>query len=380
MAGRRATGSVTLRRGEYRVRLTVNGKRVMLPERFPNTAEGKRQAEDLRDEVRISRNRDEWKSPADLTVAEFAPRFLQAKSVKVRPNTLALYRTLVEAHVVPRLGNRRVSDVEPAHLLDFYHALLDDGLSVKSAHNVFSVTRQLFHVAVSLQVITSNPAVGVELGKKPKPQIKVWSPEETRRFLSGASEPIGTIGAVLATTGMRRSEILGLTWPAIDLDGSSLMVTATVVQVDNHPVFREMEAKTAGSLRSISLDGYTVARLRSLKASQSAQRLAMGELWQDTQGLVFTDEAGRILSPDRVTRQFQSEAKRLGLEPIGTKGLRHSWATTAMANGTHPKVVQERLGHSSISTTLDRYSHVSEEMDRAAAVAVADIIMGSGTP
>jgi integrase len=110
---------------------------------------------------------------------------------------------------------------------------------------------------------------------------------------------------------------------------------------------------------------------------QLEQRLAAGELWSDPHGLVLTDEVGDHFSPSRYTRLFQSEALRLELPPIGVHGLRHSLATTALADGVPVKVVADRLGHASVATTLDRYSHVSEEQDRAAAVQLAERITGA---
>jgi integrase len=178
-----------------------------------------------------------------------------------------------------------------------------------------------------------------------------------------------------ATTGMRRSEVLGMTWEAADLDSGSAEVTSTLLMVVNSPTFTPL-TKTDSSRRRIALDPGTVEMLRRHRVRQVEQRLEAGELWSDDYGLMFTDEIGRPYSPDRYTRTFQSEARRLGLPPVGVHGLRHSLATTALADGVPAKVVAERLGHSSVATTLDRYSHVSEEQDRAAAMALASRIIG----
>lgn len=178
-----------------------------------------------------------------------------------------------------------------------------------------------------------------------------------------------------ATTGMRRSEVLGLTWDAFDLDAETVEVVATLLMVANSPTFTQL-TKTDSSRRRIALDEGTVKNLKRHRKRQVKQRLGAGELWSNTDGLVFTDEIGRSYSPDRYTRTFQSEARRLGLPPIGVHGLRHSLATTALADGVPVKVVAERLGNSSVRTTLDRYSHVSEEQVRAAAVLLASRITG----
>jgi len=178
-----------------------------------------------------------------------------------------------------------------------------------------------------------------------------------------------------ATTGMRRSEVLGLRWSAVDIDAMTLDVNATLVLVDNRSEFSEL-TKTRSSRRRVALDPATVEMLRRHRVAQMEQRLEAGEVWSDEIGLVFTDEIGRPYAPDRYTRMFQKEARRLGLPPIGVHGLRHSLATTALADGISVKVVADRLGHSSVATTLDRYSHVSEEQDRAAAIALAGRIVG----
>jgi integrase len=368
---------VYLRRGEYRVAITENGKRIVLADRFPNTPEGLQAAEDVRDEVRIARNRGTWESPTQVTVADFVPAFLDAKRMQVRPNTLSEYARATKRHIVPRLGSTKLNELTATRVRRFYAQLLDSGLSPKTVRNVASTLRQLLQVAVTDRVIAANPSIGVELPRVTKPPIEVWTPEQTRHFISTVPAPLSTIVVVMATTGMRRSEVLGLTWPAIDFDKATLSVTATVVNVDNVPVFRPMEGKTAGSLRTIALDGYTIEQLRLHKTQQAKQRLLVGSLWRtDQPEFVFSDEVGCMYHPNKLTRQFQKAAIDAELPAIGTKGLRHSFATTALTLGTHPKVVQERLGHSTITTTLDRYSHVLPEQDREAAVRVAEAIAG----
>jgi integrase len=222
-------------------------------------------------------------------------------------------------------------------------------------------------------LLKSNPADGVKLPKVGKSKIVTWTPDQTRVALDGLTEPLRPMVHLTATTGMRRSEVLGLRWSSVDVDAQALEVTATLVLVGTVPTFSEL-TKTKSSRRRIALDPATVETLKAHRGVQLEQRLAAGELWSDPHGLVFTDEIGDCFSPSRYTRLFQSEASRLGLPAIGVRGLRHSLATTALAHGIPVKVVADRLGHASVATTLDRYSHVSEEQDRAAAVALATMI------
>lgn len=219
------------------------------------------------------------------------------------------------------------------------------------------------------------PADGVKLPKPSRTQIATWTPEQTRTALAEIGEPLRTMVQVTATTGMRRSEVLGLRWSSLDLDDANLEVSATLVMVDNAPTFSEL-TKTKRSRRRIALDRRTVDLIRLHRVRQVETRLETGELWENTLDLVFTNEIGRPYSPDRFTRTFRAEARRLELPAIGVHGLRHSLATTALADGVPAKVVSERLGHASIATTLDRYSQVSEEQDREATEALARRIAG----
>ena len=178
---------------------------------------------------------------------------------------------------------------------------------------------------------------------------------------------------VAATTGMRRSEVLGVAWNSVDLDSALLEVTQTLVMVGNDPVLVG-DTKTARSRRCVALDDATVAVLREHRRLQLAERLAWGEAWQD-HGLVFCQEDGTPVRPDWFTRWVNRTARKSGVKMIGPHGLRHTWATLALKAGVHVKVVSERLGHASVATTMDIYSHVLPSMQREAARVVTDLIL-----
>jgi integrase len=172
-------------------------------------------------------------------------------------------------------------------------------------------------------------------------------------------------------TGMRRSEVLGVRWQNVNLEAGTVAVVDTLVPVKNKPVLRLGETKSRRSRRMIAVDASTVTALREHKARQNAERLHAGEAWDDLD-LVFCDELGGMLNPATFTRTTKRLAVEAGVPPLTPHAAaRHTWATLALSSGVHPKVVQERLGHSSISVTMDRYSHVTEGMDRDAAETVA---------
>jgi integrase len=182
---------------------------------------------------------------------------------------------------------------------------------------------------------------------------------------------------LIATTGLRRGEALGLRWEDVDLMKRRLSVNRTLVEIADYRSGDTGLAwgtpKTARGRRSISLDPETVAELRTHRARQHQERLAAGAGYAD-QGLVFSSRTGEPLHPKVVSNQFRKAVARHDMPYLSVHGLRHSWATLALQAGIHPKIVQERLGHSTIAITLDIYSHVNPAMDADAANAVAALI------
>jgi len=194
---------------------------------------------------------------------------------------------------------------------------------------------------------------------------ETWTAGELGRFLAHAAGHRLYAAWVLAcSTGMRRSELLGVRWGNVDLEKGLLAVVDTVVPVKSRPVLRIGETKSRRSRRAVALDTTTVAVLQEHRRRQNAERLLAGPAWEKL-GLVFCDELGGMINPATFTRTTKRLATESGVPPLTPHpAARHTWATLALSSGVHPKVVQERLGHSTSTITLDRYSHVTEGMDR----------------
>jgi integrase len=178
---------------------------------------------------------------------------------------------------------------------------------------------------------------------------------------------------MLATTGARRGEVLGMRWADLDLDAATASIAQTLIAVHHEVQFGS--PKTAKGSRVISLDPATVAALREHRKRQAAERLLVGAGWRD-HDLVFCRVEGTPLHPERFSARFVDKARLLGLPRIRLHDLRHTWASLALAAGVHPKIVQERLGHANISITLDIYSHVTAGLHSDAAEQVAGLIFG----
>ncbi len=321
------------------------------------------------------------------TVAEFAAEWLAAITPTVRPATLYSYTRNLRLHVVPYVGTAPLVAVDAGTLNGLYSQLLAEGrkdhaaggLSPRSVRYVHTIAHRMLKDAMKWGRLTRNPADAADPPKSTSsgsPDMVTWTADELARFLDGArtTDRHWPAYLLLATTGMRRGEALGLRWVDLDLTASRAAIRQTVVTV-NHEV-QLGTPKTAKGRRTVTLDAVTVAALREHRKAQAAERLLIGAGWRD-HDLVFAKVDGTPLHPERFSRSFAERARQLGLPRIRLHDLRHGWATMALAAGVHPKVVQERLGHASISITLDTYSHVSPALHGEAAETVAALVFGT---
>jgi integrase len=208
--------------------------------------------------------------------------------------------------------------------------------------------------------------------------MTVLTPAQARTLLAAAAgDRLEALYMLALTTGMRQGELLALTWANVDLDTGALMVTATV-QYAAGGGFTFLPPKTKRSRRKIALPAAAVAALRKHKARQISERARVGSAWDDLD-LVFPNACGRPLDGTNVLRQqLQPLLRRAGLPPIRFHDLRHTAATLPLRKGVNPKIVSELLGHSSVSITLDIYSHVLPDMQEQAAAAM-DEALGDDT-
>jgi integrase len=228
--------------------------------------------------------------------------------------------------------------------------------------------------AVNWRYLTDNPVSHARPPKVSRQRAAVWTPEQLSTFLAHAeSDRFFVLFVLAATTGMRRAELCGLRWSAVDLDAGFLSVRESRVVVAGYA--HESDGKTDSAGRMIALDPATIAVLREWREAQESERQFFGTDYPTT-GLVFTWQDGRPVHPDTVRERFARLAAAGGLPSIRFHDLRHSYATAALRAGVNPKIVSHRIGHSSSAFTLNVYSHVTPGMDRAAAAEVAALVLG----
>lgn len=324
-------------------------------------------------------SRNAYVPPTKLTITEFVEdQWLPAQRTRVRPGTLELYRQEWR-RVKPRVGNIQLRSVSPAHLQTLYADLLAAGsrkgesLSPRSVQITHAFVHRCLVDAVRWGLLDRNPADLVDKPSAPRPEMRAWTPSQVRAFLERARDDrLAPLWRLLATTGLRRGEALGLRWADIDLDNARISVQQSLLEYrQGKAIFAE--PKTANARRSIDLDALTVAALKKWRVQSREEQFRAGSEVEKSP-LVFVDELGRPLRPETVSRIFLRLEEQAGLPHIRLHGLRHSHATAMLAAGISPKVAQERLGHFSVSLTLDTYSHTIAGMQAEAARRVAELI------
>jgi len=330
----------------------------------------KREAQQALD-AEVARQQAGVRQDRPLTVAEYLEEWLTAKR-NLRDTTRRSYAMHIRRYLSPSLGHYRLQDLRADHIDALYSDLLGHRLGATTPATVQHVHRTLrsaLNSAVKRRLIAWNPAVQVELPQHRAARSSVWEPQNIGVFLdSSADHRLYALFHLIAFTGMRRGEAIGLHWSDVHLDRAHVVVAWQVTEGDGRPQLGV--PKTAAGSRVVPIDPLTVDVLRNHQVVQEAERAAWGDAWQD-RGLVFTRENGDLLRPDVVTHTFRKLVLAAGVPVIRLHDLRHTHASLALAAGVDIKVVSDRLGHSTTNITSNLYTHVVPAVARSAADAIA---------
>jgi integrase len=347
---------------------------------------------------------------APLTLGAYLAAWLAG--IRRRPTTMADYAQSIRVYVAPRLGALPLTALTPAHLDTLYRTLEREGrragacptagvscaahgcapqhhggLAPKTVRNVHGMLHRALaeatargHLARNVATLANPPSAKDARDAAVRPDT--WDAATLGRFLAHVrDDPLHAPLRLIATTGARRGEVLGLRWHDVDLGGGRVLLAAqTLTSVSGRLVWQR-HGKTGAATRDVALDPTTVAVLTAHRAAQAEQRRRAGDGWrEDAHGpLVFTGPRGAALRPDGFSRAFRRLVTASGCPPLDVHGLRHTYATAALRAGVSPEVLSRRLGHADIGITLGFYAHVRPADDLAAAHGVA-LAIDAGAP
>src|SRR5215467_10541472 len=352
----------------------ASGKRLSRYVSFQGT---KREAQAELNQLLNRRNEGTYVDSTKMSVAEYLEHWLSVDiERRVARKTAVRHRQLVQHQIMPRLGQMPVRQLTPTHIEAFEAQLQRDGyvkgrragqgLTAQTVLHVHRTLSQALAHAVKTGVLFKNPAEQVKPPRPPSREIKILTKPEVATLLR-ASEPTWLYLPVLVsvTTGMRRGELLGLRWSDIDLKAAWLTVNQSLERVKGKTVFKS--PKTTASRRTITLPALTIEALKEHRAAQASERLRLG---LGKPELVFSHSEGSPMDPDSITKAFDRLIKAAGVRRITFHGLRHTHISRQLMDGVHLKIVSERAGHASVSTTLSVYAAFIPNMQADAAAGV----------
>jgi integrase len=309
--------------------------------------------------------------PSRETVAQYLDRWLEHMRAQVSPRTHERYAELCRKSIAPLVGGESLTKLQPVRISQAYAQALASGrrdgrggLSPRTVIHIHRVLRGALQQALRWRLIARNPADAVKPPRVERREMKALDIGATVDLIEAAT---GTSLLVLillcVLCGLRRGEAAALRWRSVDLDRAQLSVVASVEQTDKGSV-REKETKS-GKHRSVALSQFVVEELRRHRVRQAEGLLKIGiKLAADHH--VVAREDGLPMQPRSLSQAFRKFLRVRGINPVRLHDLRHSHATHMLASGVHPKIAQERLGHSSVSVTIDLYSHVLPGMQAEA--------------
>ncbi len=311
-------------------------------------------------EMESEKGRGSWIDPrgADMALANWVEEFMRL-SRRLSPTTQQTYRRDLGKYVLPRFGAYRIGVLPADEIENWLNDEIDAGVAPSSVHRHYRTLRRVLQVAVEKQKILANPCERVAPPRVPKREMVFLSWDQAIELAEAHAERYRPMIYLAVDSGMRWSELIGLRRSRFDLRNRKIRVTEQLVRLDNGEWIRK-EPKTPASIRSITISQFTADLLARHLETMSGSGV---------DGLVFPNAAGNPL----VSSSFWNNHFRRALGWAGIScrfhDLRHSSVALAIAEGSHPKAIQARMGHSSINVTLDRYGHLFPELDESIASA-----------
>ncbi|AIL68948.1 site-specific integrase [Listeria monocytogenes] len=357
----------------WRLRVTVDYDEAGNPIRKQRTTRTKR-AEDREKELMAFINELESGDYLDIKSVLFQDFVKEYMINHVEKNlqitSQELYTNIINVHILPSFARKKLGDISTMQVLRFFDDMEKTGKSVYVRRNTLSTLRSIFTQAVKWKVIKHNPCDGVSPPRRPKKIQKVYNEADVSKlFKKLKTERIDwqVLVSIAVMTGAREGEIAGLEWKHIDLNKQTILFEQTIVEEKGVGVTVRSGLK-GGKDKLVSIPDSLAALLAEYKEVRENEKSAAQEEWTWSEHFfLFTNVNGKPIRTDSIYQRWIKFLEKNGLERIRFHDIRHTSASLLIAKGVHAKVIQERLGHADIGTTMNTYSHVFREADQSAA-------------
>jgi len=334
----------------------------------------KKDAERMLTELLHQHDTGAYVKPGRMTVADYLRQWLSDYAApSLSPRTMEGYETIIRVHLIPSLGKTPLTRLRSDHVQQYMATKLASGrtdgtggLSPRTVHHHHAVLHDALQTAVKWGLVTRNVADAVEPPKCQRTEMHVLDEATLQRVLQAARDSEYYVPFYMALfTGLRRSELLALRWSDVDLLNGQVSVNRALHQLrDRSFVFRA--PKSAKGRRTVALPPSAADALRH-HLDHKMDVASHGRTTLRDDDLLFTRPNGSPILPDTLSKAWEKLMRRTGVSGVRLHDARHTHASLMLKAGIHPKIVQERLGHSTISVTLDTYSHVAPGLQEAAA-------------
>lgn len=317
------------------------------------------------------------------TFRAFAERWLEHEQSNVSPKTLERYQDLLLKNVAGIIGAERLDKLTPARLDGVWTKLLTSGrrdgkggLSPRTVHHCRRVTQTALDQACTWNLIKANPVTPTRPPRVEKKRIEIYDADQVGKLLEAFRTTRMRVPVLIAVAcGLRRGEILALRWRHIDFERGTMAVEESWEQVGTET---RLKPPKSGKARVVALPASVRDELKAHRVRQAQEQLRLG-VRATSDAFVVAQVDGSPIKPQSLTHEWTRLLAKTELPTIGFHGLRHTHATLLLGKGVHPKVASERLGHSTVSITLDLYSHALPAMQESAAQAIDSVFSDANT-
>lgn len=346
----------------------ANGKQITTTRRNFNT---KKEAQLALSRLKVQFEKGEYNKPKEdrYTFNQVFEIWKNNYELTVKESTFVKVMSQYEFHILPIFGSKFIDDIS---VIDIQNYANDKVNKFVNYRNLITNISRIFDYAVNIGLIDANPTKRISI---PKRKISVgdnkkqnyYTKIELKQFLdlSRKQQPyyIYVFFQLLAYSGCRKGEILGLQWRSVSFKDNHINIIQTLASGKDNRLYLE-QPKTKNSKRIVSLDKQTMEVLKHWKKEQRKTMFQLGYNTMNDEQLVFSNIENSFLQVSKPRKWMLQTIHKNNLKEISIHGFRHTHATLLLEAGVSPKVISERLGHSSIQITLDLYSHVTEEMER----------------